>query len=119
MAPRRLDAGVRLLDEDDIEDLDEAPEDEVEAIGEEILDQATAARTVEELKAEIAILKDLADLAAKVRRTGDTKWNELSRVLRDDVLTPAGVAAGRRGGAPDVRRGRGGPVQAVLRTRRS
>ena len=39
-----LDAGVRLLDDDDIEDLDEAPEDEVEAIGEEILDQATAAR---------------------------------------------------------------------------
>ena len=90
----RLDAGVRLLDEDDIEDLDEAPEDEVEAIGEEILDQATAARTVEELKAEIEILKDLADLAAEVRRTGDTKWNELSRVLRDDVLTPAGVQRG-------------------------
>ena len=94
----RLDAGVRLLDEDDIEDLDEAPEDEVEAIGEEILDQATAARTVEELKAEIEILKDLEDLAAKVRRTGDTKWNELSRVLRDDVLTPAGV---QRGGAQE------------------
>ena len=90
----RLDVGVRLLDEDDIEDLDEAPEDEVEAIGEEILDQATAARTVEELKAEIEILKDLEGLAAEVRRTGDTKWNELSRVLRDDVLTPAGVRRG-------------------------
>ena len=90
----RLDAGVRLLDEDDIEDLDEAPEDEVEAIGAEILDQATAARTVEELKAEIEILKDLEGLAAEVRRTGDTKWNELSRVLRDDVLPPAGVQRG-------------------------
>ena len=89
-----LDAGVRLLDDDDIEDLDEAPEDEVEAIGEEILDQATAARTVEELKAEIAILEDLQELAAEVRRTGDTKWNELSRVLRDDVLTPAGIERG-------------------------
>ena len=89
-----LDAGVRLLDDDDIEDLDEAPEDEVEAIGEEILDQATAARTVEELKAEIAILEDLQELAAEVRRTGDTKWNELSRVLRDEVLTPAGIERG-------------------------
>ena len=85
-----LDAGVRLIDDDDIEDLDEAPEDEVE----EILDQATADRTVEELKAEIAILEDLQELAAEVRRTGDTKWNELSRVLRDDVLTPAGIERG-------------------------
>ncbi len=89
-----LDAGVRLLDDDDLEDLDEAPEDEVEAIGEEILDQATAARTVEELKAEIVILEDLQGLAAEVRRSGDTKWNELARVLRDDVLTPAGIQRG-------------------------
>ena len=89
-----LDAGVPLLDEDDIDDFDDAPDDEAEAMGEEILDQATAARTVEELKAEIAILERLQDLAAAVRRSGDTKWNELSRVLRDDVLTPAGVRRG-------------------------
>ena len=88
-----LDAGVRLLDDDDIEDLDEAPDDELEAIGEEILDQATAARTVEELKAEIAILQNLERLAAEVRRTGDTKWHELANVLRD-VLTPEGVTRG-------------------------
>ena len=36
---------VPELDDDDIEDLEEAPEDEVEAAEEEILDQATAART--------------------------------------------------------------------------
>ncbi len=89
-----IEAGFRLLDEDDIDDLDEAPEDEVETIGEEVLDHATAAETVEELKAEIAILKNLESLAAEVRRTGDTKWSELSRVLRDDVLTPAGVGRG-------------------------
>ena len=87
------DIGVRLLDDDEIEDLDDAPEDEVEAIGEEILDQATAARTVEELKAEIAILQKLEALAAEVRRTGDTKWRELANVLRD-VLTPEGVTRG-------------------------
>ena len=88
-----LDAGVRLLDDDDIEDLDDAPEDEAEAISEEILDQATAARTVEELKAEIDILRELEEMAAVVRRTGDTKWNELAALLRY-VFTPAGIERG-------------------------
>src|SRR6266581_4452993 len=46
-------AAVPVLDE---EDLDEAPDNEVEAAEEEILDQATAARTISELKAEIATL---------------------------------------------------------------
>src|SRR6185437_11452318 len=45
------------LDEDDIEDLDEAPDNELEAAEEEILDQATAARTIAELKAEIQTLE--------------------------------------------------------------
>ena len=36
---------VRALDADDVEDLDEAPDNEVEAAEEEILDQATAARS--------------------------------------------------------------------------
>ena len=44
------------LDADDVEDLEEAPDNEVEAAEEEILDQATAARTIAELKAEIATL---------------------------------------------------------------
>ena len=86
-----LDHGMPLLDADDLEDLDDAPEDEVEAIGEEILDQATAARTVTELEAEIGILQRLQGLAAEARRTGDTKWHELARVLKD-VLTVDGIA---------------------------
>ncbi len=90
-----LEQGMPLLDADDIEDLDDAPEDEVEAVGEQILDQATAARTVTELQAEIAILQRLQGLAAEVRRTGDTKWRELARVL-ETVLTPAGIAHGAR-----------------------
>ena len=44
------------LDPDDVEDLDEAPENEVEAAEEEILDQATAARSIAELNAEIETL---------------------------------------------------------------
>ena len=40
----------RILDDEDVEDLDEAPEDEVEAAEDEFLDQTTAAATVAELK---------------------------------------------------------------------
>ncbi|MGH9335697.1 MAG: DEAD/DEAH box helicase, partial [Vicinamibacteria bacterium] len=43
-----------VLDTDDVEDLEEAPENEVEAVEEEILDQATAAATLAELTIEIA-----------------------------------------------------------------
>src|ERR1041385_4016292 len=38
-----------VLDAEDVEDLEEAPDNEVEAAQEEILDQATAARTITEL----------------------------------------------------------------------
>jgi SNF2 family DNA or RNA helicase len=82
----------RLLDPDDVEDLDEAPEDEVEAAEEEILDQATAARTIVELKTEIATLKSLEDLAQGVRHSGaDTKWRELASLL-SEIFTSAGIA---------------------------
>lgn len=77
------------LDADDVEDLEEAPENEVEVAEEEILDQATAASTIAELKAEIATLARLEVLAAEVRRTGqDTKWRELAHLL-NEIFTPA------------------------------
>jgi superfamily II DNA or RNA helicase len=80
-----------VLDADDVEDLEEAPENEVEAAEEEILDRATAAATVTELKAEIATLGRLEVLAAEVRRSGqDTKWRELSHLL-GEIFTPAGI----------------------------
>ena len=73
------------------EDLDEAPENEVEAAEEEILDQATAAATVAELKIEIDTLARLEALAAEVRRSGqDTKWRELSHLL-GEIFTPTGL----------------------------
>ena len=86
-----VDHDMPVLDAEDLEDLDEAPEDEVEAVGEEILDQATAARTVTELETEIKTLQRLQALAAEVRRTGDTKWHELAKVL-EHLLTPSGIA---------------------------
>jgi len=54
---------------------------------EEVIDLATAARTVEELQIEIALLKDLVKLARKVRHLDiDKKWTELSSLLQDNLL---------------------------------
>jgi len=72
------------LTEEDIDDLDDAPDAEVEETEETVVDQATAARTIAELQAEIEILKNLEALALKVRRSGtDKKWEELSSLLQN------------------------------------
>ncbi len=82
----------RILDADDIEDLEEAPENEVETAEEEILDQATAAATLTELRIEIDTLTRLEALAADVRRSGqDTKWRELSHLL-GEIFSSAGLS---------------------------
>jgi hypothetical protein len=92
-------AGAPELDADDVEDLEEAPDNEVETAEEEILDQATAARTIAELKAEIGTLKRLEGLALTLRRSGeDRKWCELSSLLGTVFAT--GAAAGRVAEAP-------------------
>jgi SNF2 family DNA or RNA helicase len=102
---------VPVLDSDDIEDLEEAPDDEVEAAEEEILDQATAARSIAELCLEIETLKALEAQALAVRRSGtDTKWRQLASLL-DEIFTSAGpgstpVAEGRVA-EPDVPYGAG------------
>ena len=75
-------ASALELDPDDLEDLDEAPEDEVEEAEKEVLDQATAAKSIVELKAEIETLTGLERLAHSVLRSGaDTKWRELAGLL--------------------------------------
>ena len=84
------------LDAEDVEDLEEAPDNEVEAAEEQILDQATAARTIAELKAEIETLKQLEGFALAVRRSGtDRKWRELANLL-SEIFTPAAIASGWR-----------------------
>ncbi len=71
---------------DDIDDLDDAPDAEVEEVEEKVVDQATAARTITELRAEIGLLQDLERLALKVRQSGtDRKWDELSRLLQNNA----------------------------------
>ena len=80
------------LDAEDIEDLDDAPGHEAEAAETRILDQATAAHTIAELKAEIDTLKMLEDRALDVRHRGeDAKWRELASLL-SEVFTTSGIA---------------------------
>jgi hypothetical protein len=78
------DQRLPSLTDEDIDDLDDAPDAEVEETEETVVDQATAARTIAELQAEIEILKNLEALALKVRRSGtDKKWEELSSLLQN------------------------------------
>ena len=65
-----------VLDDDDVEDLEDAPETTSwKRLRRKVLDQATTARTITELKAEIETLKHLESLALAVRRSGeDKKW---------------------------------------------
>ncbi|MBL8540227.1 MAG: DUF3883 domain-containing protein [Betaproteobacteria bacterium] len=80
------------LDTEEVEDLEDAPDKEVEAAEEEILDQATAARSIAELRIEIETLEELEAHALAVRRSGrDTKWRELASLL-GEIFTPAGLA---------------------------
>jgi SNF2 family DNA or RNA helicase len=89
-AAEAIAAATPVLDAEDVEDLEEAPDNEVEAAEEEILDQATAARTIDELKAEIATLGRLEALAHAVRRSGeDRKWRELASLLGEIFTTAA------------------------------
>ncbi|MCI0388103.1 MAG: SNF2-related protein [Acidobacteria bacterium] len=84
-------ADTPTLDAEDVEDLEDAPENEIEAAEEEILDQATAARTIAELKAEIETLTRLEALALAVRRGGeDKKWRELAGLF-GEIFTPAAL----------------------------
>jgi SNF2 family DNA or RNA helicase len=87
-----LPLSAPTLDSDEVEDLEDAPDNEVQETEEEILDQATAARSIAELKAEIELLKGLETLALRLRRSGtDTKWRELAGIL-GEVFTDSAIA---------------------------
>lgn len=67
---------------DDPDEFEDVPDSEAERIEEEVLDQATASRTIFELEAELVILRDLEAQALRVKLSGeDTKWRELESVL--------------------------------------
>ncbi len=74
--------------EDDLEELyDEAPQEEREDIEQALMDNATAAATVDELEIEIDRLKGLEKKAKVVRHSGhDAKWNQLNDILDDPLM---------------------------------
>ena len=85
-AAAELWQGVPLLSDDDLEDLDDVPDAEVEATEEQVMDQATAARTIAELEIEIQLLAQLEQRAQQVRRSGtDRKWEELANLLQENA----------------------------------
>lgn len=68
----------------EIDDMDELNGDEQEKFEEAVVDQATAAQTIQELEAEILILEQLEEQAKQVVHSGqDRKWEELSNLLQN------------------------------------
>jgi superfamily II DNA or RNA helicase len=70
----------------DADDLDEdLTAEELEEIADELVDEATAARTIPELVDEIALLKGVEEQAQEVLKLRvDRKWDELSKLLQSD-----------------------------------
>ena len=80
-----------LLDAEEIEEIEDAPDHEATVTTDEITDQATAASTINELKKELETLKRLETLALAVLRSGsDRKWRELADLL-GEIFTPAAI----------------------------
>jgi SNF2 family DNA or RNA helicase len=78
-------------------DEDEYSAEELEHIEDELVDAATAARTVEELDAELLDLRDLIEAAARVRASDtDKKWSELRTILEDNTLAKSADGDERR-----------------------
>ena len=76
---------LREYNEEEIEDLEDAPDEEFNETADRLVDLATAAQTIEELKAEIVTLKKLESMAEQLWRSGkDRKWSELSQLLQEN-----------------------------------
>jgi superfamily II DNA or RNA helicase len=85
---QRLDQLLGRATEDIDDRLDDLAGDELEELEEDVVDAATAARTIAELDTEIGMLADLAEIARMVRFSGtDRKWSELRALLADNDLT--------------------------------
>lgn len=74
-----------VIDDTDGFDEDDYSSKELESVEELVAYQASAATTINELEAEISILKKLEKMANDVRISGvDRKWDELSKLLQDN-----------------------------------
>jgi SNF2 family DNA or RNA helicase len=84
LAETLVGAGVNGVPEDIWESAESLSPDDFENFEEAVVDQATAAQTIQELEAEIIILEALEEQARQVVHSGkDRKWDELSRLLQD------------------------------------
>ena len=97
----RFDAKLPSLSIHDYEDMDLETTDserfQFETQVEYVVDRATAAQTIPELRAEIAILEDLIRVAYKVRRLDDDKkWVQLRTILDEQLLAGDGTGAARK-----------------------
>ena len=81
---QNLSQSIPRYEEEEFEDLEDAPDQELEYFNGYILDNATAARSIDELKSEIVTLNSLEKIARKVRLGGeDRKWGELADLLTE------------------------------------
>ncbi len=82
--------------EDDFDDEDFSAE-ELEDAEEELMDAATAARTIEELDAELQELAALTAQARQVRELEtDRKWVELRQIIENDALAHTATGEPRK-----------------------
>ncbi|WP_295436813.1 DUF3883 domain-containing protein [uncultured Thiodictyon sp.] len=89
---------VKDVPEDILDADDELTGGEYEAWAEDVLDQATTARTIDELKIEIGTLTWLEAQAKGVVHSGqDRKWDELSRLLQH-LMFPGSAGVPPAGG---------------------
>lgn len=79
-------------DDEYLADWEEFPDEEFEELEIELADSATAARTIQELEAEILTLQELEKQARDVRNRGnDRKWEHLAELMQEDrMFTPEG-----------------------------
>jgi superfamily II DNA or RNA helicase len=90
-------SAAQAIGELDTFDEEEFSAGELEHIEEELVDAATAARTVEELDAELLELRGLIASAGRVRESEtDRKWSELRTILEDNTLATSAESEERR-----------------------
>lgn len=95
------EAALPSLSVDDFEDFDEETTEDERARFEEqvdtVVDLATAAQTIPELRAEIQTLEGLIRSALRVRQQDvDKKWVELRTILDEQLLTNAASGEARK-----------------------
>jgi SNF2 family DNA or RNA helicase len=89
-------AASAISDDGEVDD-EELSAEELEQVEEELVDAATAARTVEELDAELLDLRSLINAAEGVRASEtDRKWSELRTILEDNTLATSSQDGERR-----------------------